>query len=95
VIEITRFRPAPGVDEAALVAAKRRLREEFDEHTPGLLGRTVARGEDGSWIMINLWRASADADAADARWERHELRRPTLALLDSSSVSVERYQEVD
>ena len=95
MIEITRFRPAPGVDEATLVAANRRVQEEFHADTPGLLGRTVARGEDGSWIMICLWRSDADADDADARWERHELRRPILALLDSSSVSVERYQELD
>jgi hypothetical protein len=95
VIEIVRFRLAPGGDEAALLAADRRVQEEFAYQQPGLLRRTTARGEDGSWIVILLWRSSADADAADARGERDELAQASLALMDSSSISVERYQELD
>jgi len=90
-----RFRLPPGGDEAALLAADRRVQEEFSYQQPGLLRRTTARGEDGSWIVIVLWRSDADADAAEARAERDELAQAALALLDCSSVSVHRFQELD
>ena len=90
-----RFRLPPGGDEAELLAADRRVQEEFSYQQSGLLRRTTARGEDGSWIVIVLWRSSADADAAEARGGRDELIRASLALLDSSSISVQRYQELD
>ena len=94
MIEIMRFRLPPDGDEAAFLAADRRLQEEFVYQQPGLLRRTVARGEDGGWIMIALWRSSADADACEARAEHDELTRAFWALLDRSSLSVERYQEL-
>jgi hypothetical protein len=95
VIEIMRFRLPPDGDEAAFLAADRRLQEEFIYQQPGLLRRTTARGEDGGWVMIALWRSSADADACEARAERDELPRGFWAMLDSSSIAVERYQELD
>jgi hypothetical protein len=94
VIEIMRFRLPPDGDEAAFLAADRRVQEEFIYQQPGLLRRTTARGENGGWIMIALWRSSADADACEARAERNELTQAFWALLDSSSLSVERYQEL-
>jgi len=90
-----KFRLPPGADEAAFLAADRRLQEEFAYQQPGLLRRTTARGEDGSWIMIALWRSSAAADAAEARAEHDQPTRALRALLDFSSISVQRYQELD
>jgi len=93
VIEILRFRLPPGADEAAFLAADRRVQDEFASRQPGLLSRTTARGEDGSWIVIDLWRSAADADACDARWERDPVPQAFMALLDRSTVTVERYHE--
>lgn len=90
-----KFRLPPGGDEAAFLAADRRLQEEFIYQQSGLLRRTMARGEDGGWIVIVHWRSSADADACETEAERDELPRSFWAMLDSSSVSVERYQELD
>jgi hypothetical protein len=95
VIEIMRFRLPPDGDEAAFLAADRRLQEEFFYQQPGLLRRTMARGEDGGWIMIALWRSAADADACEARAEQDELPHAFWTLLESSSLSVERYQELE
>jgi hypothetical protein len=94
VIEIMRFRLAPGSGEAAFLAADRRVQEEFAYQQPGLLRRTTARGADGGWIVIDLWRSAADADACDARWENDGVAQAFMALLDPSSVSTERYQEL-
>ena len=90
-----RFRLEPGGDEAAFLAADRRVQEDFAHQQPGLLRRTIARGEDGDWIMIVLWRSTAEADASEARAERDEVMQAFLAQLDSASLAVERYQELD
>jgi hypothetical protein len=95
VIEIMKFRLSPGTDEPAFLAADRRVQEEFASHQPGLLRRTTARGQDGGWIVIDLWRFAADADACDARWEHDPATQGFMALLDRSSVTTERYQELD
>jgi hypothetical protein len=94
VIEIMRFRLPPDGDVAAFLAADRRVQQEYFYRQPGLLRRTTARGENGGWIMIALWRSSADADACEARAEHDKLTRAFWAMLDSSSISVERYQEL-
>jgi heme-degrading monooxygenase HmoA len=95
VIEIMRFRLPPDGDEAAFLAADRRVQEEFVYQQPGLTRRTTARGERGDWIVITMWRSAADADAFEARAEHDELPRSFWAMLDRSSLSVERYQELD
>lgn len=86
-----RFRLPPDADETAFLAADRRVQEEFAYQQPGLLRRTTARAEDGGWIVIDLWRSAADADACDTRWESDQLAQGFMALLDRSSVSTERY----
>jgi hypothetical protein len=95
VIEIMRFRLPPGAAEEAFLAADRRVQTEFAYQQPGMLRRTTARGDDGSWIVIDLWRSAADADACDARWEHDPVAQEFMALLDRSSASTERYQELD
>jgi hypothetical protein len=95
VIEIMSFRLSPGTSEAAFLAADRRVQEEFARHQPGLMSRTTARGEDGGWIVIDLWRSAADADACDTRWEHDPVTQGFMALLDRSSVTTERYQQLD
>lgn len=90
-----KFRLSPGGDEAAFLAADRRVQEEFAYQQPGLLRRTTARGEDGGWIVIDVWRSAADADACASRWDRDPVAQAFMALLDGSSVSVQRYQTVD
>jgi len=90
-----RFRLPPGADEAAFLAADRRLQEEFAYQQPGLLRRTTARGEDGRWIVIDLWRSAADADACDARWGHDPVAQAFMAQVDRSSVATERYFPLD
>ncbi|MGH3157269.1 MAG: hypothetical protein ACRDNF_11925 [Streptosporangiaceae bacterium] len=95
MIEIMRFHLGPGTAEEEFLAADRRLQEEFAYHQPGLLRRTTARGEDGGWIVIDLWRSAADADACDQRWDNDPVAQAFMSLLDRSSVSTERYQQLD
>ena len=89
-----KFRLAPNIDEAEFLAADKRVQEDFAYQQPGLLRRTTARGPDGGWIVIDLWRSAGDADACDQRWERDPVTQGFMALLDRSTVSTERYQEI-
>ena len=77
-----RFRLAPGGDEATFIAADRRLQQEFAYQQPGLLRRTTARGADG-WVVIDLWRSAADADACAARWDSDPVVAAFMALVDA------------
>ena len=95
VIEIMRFRLAQGCDEAKFIAADRRLQQEFAYQQPGLLRRTTARGADGDWVVIDLWRSAADADACAARWDSDPVVAAFMALVDASSVTSERFQQLD
>jgi len=87
-----RFRLLPGGDEAVFLEADQRLQEEFAYQQPGLLRRTTARGQDGTWIVIDLWRSATDADACAARWDTDTVAQEFMALVDRPSVTVERYE---
>lgn len=93
MIEIARFRLRPGVAESEFVAADTRLQTEVAYQRPGLLRRTTARAEDGEWVVVTLWRAPADADAAVD--EDDPVVRAWLALVDPGSLARARYRELD
>ena len=93
VIETVTFRLAPGTDEAEFLAVDRRVQTEFTYQQPGVLRRTTSRGEDGDWIVIVLWRAATDADAAAERSKTHPLTVEFSALLDD--VQTRRYELLD
>jgi hypothetical protein len=95
VIEIMRFRLAPGCDEAEFIAADRRLQQEFAYQQPGLLRRTTARGADGDWLVIDLWHSAAEADACATRWDSDPVVAAFMALVDASSVTSERFRQLD
>jgi hypothetical protein len=95
VIEILRFRLAPGVDEAEFLAADKRLQTEFAYQQPGLLRRTAGRGPEGEWVVIDLWQTPADADQCDGVWGQDEVSEHFQSLVDRSTMQVNRYNELD
>lgn len=90
-----RFRLAAGAEEAAFLAADRRVQTEFAYQQPGLLRRTTARGRDGAWIVIDLWRSEQDANACDGRWGQDEVTAKFMSFIDAESVRTGRYAELD
>jgi hypothetical protein len=96
VIETMTFRLAEGSDEAAFLAVDKRLQSDFAYQQPGLLRRTTARGQGeraGEWIVIDLWRSAGDADAAGHRWDDDSTAQEFMALVDSGSVDIRRYED--
>ena len=95
MIEVMRFRLAPGADTRAFQEADRRLQTEFAYRQPGMLRRTVAHGADGEWIVIDLWRTAEDADRATRAWEDDAVSAAFMAFVDRDTVSVARYDTLD
>ena len=89
------FRLKDGADEAAFLLADKRLQAEFAYQQPGLARRTTARGDDGQWIVIDLWRSADDADACARRWDTDPIVAEFMALVDGPSVVTSRYDTLD
>jgi hypothetical protein len=64
-IEIAPFRLAPGVTEAALIAASAALQRDFLAGRPGFLRRELLRTGEGFADLV-LWENAAAAEAAMA-----------------------------
>ena len=91
MLEITRFRLKDGAGTSAALEANAQLQTGFAYQQPGLLRRTVASGETG-WIVIDLWRSAADADACAERWPDDPIVAAFLEFVDGTSVVNERYE---
>jgi len=95
MIEIMRFRLLPDADVDAFLVADSRVQSDFAYRQPGLVRRTTANDRDGNWIVIDLWQSGQAAKAADERWGRDPVTTEFMSFVDSSSVTTERYAEVD
>jgi hypothetical protein len=96
VIETMTFRLVAGADRDEFLAVDKRLQSDFAYQQPGLIRRTTARGrgdQDGEWLVIDLWRTRADADAAAAAWDDDPTAQAFMALVDRDSVDIRRYTD--
>jgi hypothetical protein len=96
VIETMTFRLVEGTDREAFLAVDKRLQSDFAYQQPGLVRRTTARGrgdQDGEWLVVDLWRSRADADAAAAAWDDDPTAQEFMALVDRDSVDIRRYTD--
>jgi hypothetical protein len=95
VIETMTFELARGADDAAFVAADKRVQSDVAYQQPGLLRRTTARGQDGAWIVVQLWGSADDADAGAAGRDQDPVYLELISLVDPGSIEVRRYTALD
>lgn len=95
VVEIMTFRLRPGAPEAEFLAADGRVQTEFAYQQAGMVRRTTARGADGDWVVVDLWRSAPDADACLDGWHRDPAPRAFMALVDEATVRVQRFETLD
>ncbi len=95
MITILTFRLTAGADEADFVAADKRLQAEFAYQQPGLMRRTTARGEDGEWVIVDVWRSAEDHDRCEAIWGQDPVTADFMTFVDGPSVRSGRYFELD
>ncbi len=92
IIDVLHFRLASGVDEEEWLAQDRLAQTDFAYQQPGLLRRTTARGEGGSWAVITQWRSAVDADAAMAKAGQDPGMLRIMSMIEPGSSSTERYE---
>jgi hypothetical protein len=95
MIEIMTFRLGPGVEESEFLAADRALQEDFAYQQPGMLRRTLANGDSGSWIVIDLWHTRADREACAQRWEEDLVARRFMSFIEPGSITYALYEQLD
>jgi hypothetical protein len=88
VIENQTFRLAAGTDEHAFLADDARVQQEVAYRQPGLARRTVARSDDGEWLVSTIWATVEQADAAASVIDA------LAAHVDASTLRTTRYVEV-
>lgn len=84
MMENRTFRLVAGADEAAFVAADARFQTEVAYHQSGIARRTLAKGEDGEWLVVTHWWTVEHADAAPVMTD----------FIDLDTVVVRRYEEL-
>jgi heme-degrading monooxygenase HmoA len=85
LIQTTTFRLAEGADEHAFLESDRLAQAELSSKR-GLVRRTTARSDDGSWLVITLWRSRDDAEAAPS---------PGLEGVDDLTVETRWFSALD
>jgi heme-degrading monooxygenase HmoA len=93
VVEVVRFRLAHGASESSFLEENRKA-QAFVAQQPGFVGREIARGDDGGWLVIVRWRSAADADASFSKFVAAAEMQPFMALLDGASMEAGRYTVV-
>jgi hypothetical protein len=87
VTEIVTFRLAPGVTEAAFLAAARGT-EAFVAAAPGFVSRRLSRGGDGTWTDHVEWASMPQAMAASEALMADPAALPFLQAIDPASIAM-------
>lgn len=92
VIETTVFDLAEGADEAAFIAADAIVQQSVAYQQPGLMRRTLARGDGRSWLVLTVWNSGEAADAGHRAAAATPEVEAMLAFVDRSSVQRRRFE---
>ena len=93
IIEHRVFRLAAGADEAAFLAADRRVQTELAPFQRGFIRRTTARGPEGRWLVETLW---FDEECAEEAAEARAAVADSLdALVDPDTERTDRWMTLD
>jgi hypothetical protein len=90
-----KFRLAPATSEAEFRVADKAVQERLAYQHPGLVRRTTARNDQGSWVVIDVWRSAEDCDAYVGRGNAEPVLGAFMALVDPNTVVRERYETLD
>jgi hypothetical protein len=91
MIEVTTFRLIDDANADAYKDIDARLQTEFFYQQPGLVRRTTARSDDGTWVTIVVWSDLAAAQLAVTKSFGRKEFSEALALIDSQSIEMRRY----
>ncbi len=93
IIEVSTFRLAEGVTEDVFLAADAAVQTDFFHLQPGILRRTTARGDEGTYAAVSLWSSMDDALSTERVAPSDPVARAFAEL--TRDVRVERYESLD
>ncbi len=91
LIENATFRLVDEVSTEEFLSIDARFQEDFAYQQKGLLRRTTARSEDGTWLIMNLWDSLESADAPKDTTYSAAVIEAMHRCIDFSTHKVERF----
>ena len=83
-LEVVISRPKAGSTLEQLLAADKKMEQDFASKQKGFISREVAVSKDGEVIVIVHWATLADAEAAGAIFMSDPAAKPRLDISDAS-----------
>ena len=93
LIENATFRLVEGVSVEEFLKIDARFQEDFAYQQKGLLRRTTARSDDGTWLVVNMWDSYESADAPKNTDYCLQVLEQMHRCIDFSTHKVERFTD--
>jgi hypothetical protein len=91
VIEIMTFRLLPDIEPEAFIAADAVVQSDFSYQQPGIVRRTIANADDGTWLIHTIWDSDEAAAAGSKAFSATDLCNDFVALIDGTTINVRTY----
>lgn len=91
IIENATFKLVDGISTEEFLAIDARFQEDFAYQQKGFMRRTTARGDDGTWLVMNLWDSLESADAPKNTEHCMSVIEDMHRCIDFSTHKVERF----
>jgi hypothetical protein len=93
-VEVIHFRLREDTDEQEFIREDERVGREYTPYQPGFISRESAKNDEGDWVVIVRWENPGDAQASMEKFPNDPTAQRFLALLDSDTFSMIRYEDV-
>jgi hypothetical protein len=90
MIEITTYRLLNGVDHATFREADAALQSDFFYQLSGLVRRTTACADDGTWLAVTVWNDDAAADES-REWMMPSSGFAASTMIDPATITTKRF----
>jgi hypothetical protein len=91
LIEIMTFRLRPDTEREVFIAADAVVQSEFSYQQRGIVRRTIASADDGTWLIHTIWDSEESAQAAAEAFTASDLCNDFVALIDDATIDVRTF----
>lgn len=94
MIEVSRFHVKGHLSVDEFLAANDRFQRDFAYQQKGLVRRTVARGADGAWLSLTVWRSMRHVEDASLAAETSPVALEFTDFIDPLASVTEYFDEL-
>lgn len=87
-IEFGTFRLKEGKSEAEMLAAAKKMEEEFLYKEEGFLGHAILKGNDGTYADLAFATSQAKAEEICGKWTQNPFALAFLEFIDHTSTNI-------